>query len=106
LGETIDRWARTALPGRQTSTGSRTERAPHGQPAAPSGPKLRITAAVAAVLEPLTPSRPVQARPAPPRAVPVTPTRKRSEDPVGDLDRLERYFTDLARWLGAPGHEA
>jgi len=99
LGETIDHWAQTALSGRLRTVEYSAAATSARRPETPSGPKLRITAAVAATLEPLAPSRPVQNPGAPPAAVPVTPTRKLSQDPVGDLDRLQRYFADMARGL-------
>jgi transcriptional regulator with XRE-family HTH domain len=102
LAETIDRWAETTLLGRVGSVGARAEPAPGRQRPALSGSRLSVTAAVSAVLEPLRPSRPLQEQPAPPDAAPVTPTRKRSEDPVGDLDRLQRYFAEMARTLREP----
>ncbi|NNC92463.1 MAG: hypothetical protein HKN80_08200 [Acidimicrobiia bacterium] len=102
LAGTIDEWARATLSGRLRSVGDDIEPAPRRQPSPPSGPKLRVTAAVSAVLEPLPPSRPAQTQPAPSGAVPVTPTRKRSDDPVGDLDRLQRYFNKLAEDLRQP----
>jgi transcriptional regulator with XRE-family HTH domain len=102
LGETIDQWAQTTLSGRLRSIDAPAESSPSPRSAAPSGPTLRVTAAVSAVLEPLKPSRPVPEQPAPPDAVPVTPTRKRSDDPVGDLDRLQRYFAQLAQKLREP----
>ncbi|MDH3538752.1 MAG: hypothetical protein OEP52_02055 [Acidimicrobiia bacterium] len=100
LGETIDEWAKTRLWGRTAGAASPAESAPPEVPAA--SPQLRVTAAVSAFLGPLKPIRPVQEQPAPPAAVPVTRTRKRSDDPVGDLDRLQRYFADLARTLRDP----
>ena len=117
LWETIDKWQETQLAGRSLGLPQRSDRSVTVRPARPRGPKLQVAAVAAPppVESPppvdhrdvSTPVRPV-ATPAPqpaaepvtpPAAVEVTPAHQPSPDPLGDIERLGSYFSQLAESL-------
>ncbi|MBT8166681.1 MAG: hypothetical protein KJO97_14145 [Acidimicrobiia bacterium] len=82
LWETVERWSQTSLP-----------HLPQVSPRlAASGPSLQPTG-----------SPPPVAVAAPPASTEVTVAPATGRDPVGDIDRIHRYFSELARSLQGSG---
>ena len=52
--------------------------------------------------EPRRPRLTVRVNSTPPAARNVTPVRGRAIDPIGDLERIQQYFSDMASSLRAP----
>ncbi len=94
LWETIDRWSHSGLSGRTPWLNPPDVTAPT-HPSQPDGPKLRIAESPASLQVAVS-----AAGPEPPSgsvaAVPVTPVREPSRDPIGELERLHRYFAEMA----------
>lgn len=102
LGATVDEWAHTTPSGRLSSMNGRPPVAgEERRPREPSGPRLHIPST--GLPEEVTsaapdPDLPVAvAQPVPVAAVPVTPVREPSPDPVGDLEKIHRYFAAMAQ---------
>lgn len=104
LWESVEEWSRTHLVRRGAGIDTQDDRqvvARHE----PSGPRLQITGVEnepsvvdhrdrSAQVRPVaTPQEPVES---PPDPVKVTVARPRSSDPIGDLERLGAYFSDMA----------